>query len=160
MRVNTESVKIREAQPEEAAKLTEIAHDAKRFWGYPESWIKHWQAELTISPELIAGTDVFVAERDEQLLGFYALSPAGDQLELEHLWVRPEHVGTGVGKELFVHAMQRAAQQNFKQVNITADPNAAGFYQKMGAINSGEVVSEVEGQPRVLPRLKIDPKST
>jgi len=151
---------IREAQPEEAAKLTQIAHDAKRFWGYPESWIQYWQADLTISAELITKTDVYVAERDEQLLGFYALSPVADQLELEHLWVRPQHIGTGVGKELFVHAMQRAAQQRFSHVEITADPNAAGFYEKMGAIKAGEVISEVEGQTRILPRLKIDPKKT
>lgn len=153
-------MQIRKAVREEASKLTEIAHDAKRYWGYPESWILHWQKELTISPQLIAETDVYVAEGNDQLLGFYALSPAGDQVELEHLWVRPEHIGTGVGKELFIHAMQRAAQQNFSQMNISADPNAASFYEKMGAIKTGDVTSEVEGQPRVLPRLKIDPKKT
>ena len=153
-------MKIRKAQPEEATKLTQIAHDAKRFWGYPESWIKHWQADLTISPELIAKTDVYVAEGDNCLLGFYALVQTGAQLELEHLWVRPEHIGTGVGKELFIHAMQLAAEQHFKQVNISADPNAAGFYEKMGAIKVGEARSEIEGKPRTLPRLRIDPNRT
>ena len=32
--------------------------------------------------------------------------------ELDHLWVSPERIGSGVGKELFVHAMRKAAGQD------------------------------------------------
>ena len=36
-------MKIRSAATEDAAALTQIAHDAKRYWGYPEHWLEHWQ---------------------------------------------------------------------------------------------------------------------
>lgn len=137
--------------------LTQIAHDAKRHWGYPEHWIKHWQDDLTISPDFVAANQVCVAESDGEVLGFYALIIRDDKAELDHLWVAPAHIGAGVGKELFLHAMQRAAGKNVSEVEILSDPNAEGFYRKMGAHRSGETVSEIEGQPRSLPRLTIDP---
>jgi GNAT superfamily N-acetyltransferase len=153
------SLRIRKALTEDAATLTTIAHDAKRHWGYPEHWIKHWQDDLTISPDFVAANQVYVAERDNELLGFYALIIRNEKAELDHLWVAPAHLGTGVGKELFLHAMQTAARRNIPEVGISSDPNAEGFYRKMGAHRIGETVSEIDGQPRTLPRLTVDPKA-
>ena len=149
-------MKIRKASTEDAAALTRIAHDAKRHWGYPEHWIEHWQEDLTISSDFISNNQVYVAEREGEIIGFYALV-VEERAELEHMWVAPEHIGTGVGKELFIHAMQTAAGHNISAIEISADPNAEGFYQRMGARRTGEVSSEIDGQKRTLPRLVIDP---
>ena len=151
---------IRKATAEDAATLTRIALDAKRHWGYPEHWLNHWQADLTITPDFIAGTEVYVAESEGDALGFYALIIREDKAELDHLWVSPPHIGTGVGKQLFLHAMQHAAKENISAVEILSDPNAEGFYRKQGAHRIGEVVSEIDGEPRTLPRLTVDPKVT
>jgi len=153
-------VNIRKALNKEAPTLTQIAHDAKRHWGYPEHWIEHWQDDLTISPDFVSGNQVYVAEEKGKLLGFYALIVRDDKAVLDHMWVAPEHIGTGVGKELFIHAMRQAAGQDVSEVEIFSDPNAEGFYKKMGAYRMGETVSEVDGQPRALPRLTIDPKTS
>ena len=148
---------IRSASPEDGPTLTTIALDAKRHWGYPESWIKHWESDLTISPEFIRDNHVYVHEEDGEIRGFYALCVAGDKAELEHMWVTPAAIGTGIGKELFLDAMERAAKLNVSAVEMSADPNAAGFYKRMGATQIGEVDSSIEGQPRKLPRLEIKP---
>jgi GNAT superfamily N-acetyltransferase len=145
--------------PEDAVTLTRIAHEAKRHWGYPEHWITHWKDELTISPDFVAANQAFVAEDNTQIVGFYALIIRQDKAELDHMWVAPAYIGSGVGKELFIHAMQNAAGSNLQEVTISSDPNAEGFYQKMGAHRVGETVSEIENQSRTLPRLTIDPKS-
>jgi GNAT superfamily N-acetyltransferase len=148
---------IRPASVDEAAVLTQLALDAKRYWGYPEHWIKHWEADLTISPELIRGNHVYVAEADGEIRGFYALTVSGEKAELEHMWVTPASIGTGIGKELFLDAMERAAALDVRDVEITSDPNAAGFYKRMGATQIGETDSPIDGQTRKLPRLKINP---
>lgn len=153
-------MKIRKAIPEDAAALTRIAQEAKRHWGYPEHWLAHWQADLTISPDFIAGHEVYVAESDGDVRGFYALIIDKEKAELDHLCVAPAHIGTGVGKQLFLHAMQHAAQENISAVEILSDPNAEGFYRKQGAHRIGEVVSEIDGEPRTLPRLTVDPKAS
>ena len=154
---NPLNLKIRKALTEDAPALTRIAHDAKRHWGYPEHWLKHWQDDLTISPDFVAANQVYVAESESGLLGFYALIVNENKAELDHLWVAPEYIGAGVGKELFLHAMRSAAAGNVSEVEILSDPNAEGFYRKMGAYRIGETVSEIEGQPRTLPRLAVDP---
>jgi len=43
-------------------------------------------------------------------------------------------------------------------LKIDSDPNAEGFYQGMGARRIGEVLSEIEGKPHVLPRPALDLK--
>ena len=153
-------LRIRPASPEDATTLTRIAHEAKRHWGYPEHWIAHWQDDLTISPEFIAANPVFVAEDEGGLIGFYALVIRDRRAELDHLWVTPKHIGGGVGKELFFHAMQAAAGRNISEVQISSDPNAEGFYRKMGAYRIGETTSEIEGQSRSLPLMKINPTTS
>jgi GNAT superfamily N-acetyltransferase len=147
---------IRRAEKENSATLTGIALDAKRYWGYPEHWIKHWEADLTITPDFIADNYVYVAEHEGEIRGFYALCMVQDKAELEHMWVRPAYIGTGLGKELFLDAMERAANMNVREVRLSADPNAAGFYERMGATQIGETNSEIDGQPRTVPRMKID----
>lgn len=148
---------IRKAQPEEAGTLTQIALDAKRYWGYPEHWIRHWESDLTISPEFIRDNHVYVADDAGELRGFYALCVTKANAELEHMWVMPSHIGTGLGKELFLDAMARAGELNVPAVELSADPNAAGFYERMGAKRIGETASEVHGVYRKLPRMKIEP---
>ena len=148
---------IRRATPEEAVTLTNIALAAKRHWGYPEHWIKHWEADLTISPEFIEGNEVYVAESDGETSGFYAVIVSDSEAELEHMWVLPDYIGTGIGKELFLDAMSRASELRVREIGITADPNAAGFYERMGALRVGDLNSEIDGSPRKLPRLKIEP---
>jgi N-acetylglutamate synthase-like GNAT family acetyltransferase len=146
---------IRRATTDDVDTLTQIALDAKRHWGYPEHWIEHWEADLTITPEFLTTNQVYVFEADDEIRGFYALC-VSEKCELEHLWVKPPFIGTGIGKELFLDAMERAAQLNVNQIELSADPNAAGFYERMGAQQVGEVESEVDGQTRKLPRMKID----
>jgi GNAT superfamily N-acetyltransferase len=147
---------IKLASVGDAQTLTQIALDAKRHWGYPEHWIKHWESDLTISAEFITSNHVYVAENEGEIRGFYALCLVDEKAELEHLWVRPSHIGTGIGKELFLDAMERAAKLNVSEVGLSADPNAAGFYKRMGASQVGEIDSEIDGQPRKIPRMKID----
>lgn len=150
---------IRRASLEEAGKLTQIALDAKRHWGYPEHWIRHWEADLTISSDFIRDNEVYVAEREGEVRGFYALIVSGNKAELEHMWVTPELIGTGLGKELFLDAMDRAATLEVREIEISADPNAAGFYERMGASQIGESDASIDGQERKLPRLRIEPSS-
>ena len=96
---------IRPASADDATTLTKIALEANQHCGYPDHWIKHW--DLTISPEFSRDNQVYVAEENSEIQGFYAL--AGDKAALEHIWVTPALIGTGVGKELLLDAMERAA---------------------------------------------------
>lgn len=148
-------MKIRRAQESDAVVLTRIAHESKRHWGYPECWIELWRNDLTITPEFIAGNEVYLAEDGNEALGCYGLTSGTPNWTLEHFWVRPAAMGRGVGRRLFEHARAVAESAGAKILEIDADPNAEPFYLRMGAVRIGEVRSEIEGQPRVRPLLHL-----
>lgn len=54
-------MQIVRAKPEDADALTEIAHAAKRHWGYPERWIESWRDTLIIRAESIAAKVTYCA---------------------------------------------------------------------------------------------------
>ena len=148
-------IHIRRAKPDDANTLTEIAHAAKRHWGYPENWITQWQSDLTITPDFINQNTVFVAEIDDRIAGCCALAISGPLAELEHMWVRPEHMGTGLGRRLFEQVTSEATARSLPALELSADPNAAGFYRHMGAVQIGEIPAGMDGNARVLPRMRI-----
>lgn len=145
---------MRRARPEDAPELTRIAHAAKRHWDYPEEWIAAWRADLTVRPDQCATAPVHCACRGGQVLGFYALSVEEGEASLEHMWVDPPHMGAGVGALLFRHAREEAARLGARTLEIVSDPNAEGFYLRMGAARRGEAPSVPAG--RVLPVLLVD----
>ncbi|HEX6189289.1 MAG TPA: GNAT family N-acetyltransferase [Pyrinomonadaceae bacterium] len=149
-------IEIRRANPEDADTLTEIAHAAKRHWNYPESWIEQWQTDLTISGEFIRTHEVFAATINGAVIGCCALVMTDSVAEIEHMWIRPEQMGSGVGRALFEHARARAVERGASALELSADPYAEGFYARMGAKRIGEIPVDMDGQSRVLPRMRIE----
>ena len=74
-------------------------------------------------------------------------------MRLEHLWVLPKAMRRGVGRALFVHAVERVRASGFETLEIESDPNAAGFYERMGARRVATTITELEGRLRELPVL-------
>lgn len=151
------SITIRRAQAGDAAALTEIAHAAKRHWGYPEAWIARWRDALTLTPAYIADHAVFVAAgaEDDRPRGFHALAMRGADAVLDHLWIAPEWMGRGLGRELLGHAVRTARELGAARLEIDSDPHAEEFYRRMGAVRIGEVRADVDEVRRVLPRMEI-----
>jgi GNAT superfamily N-acetyltransferase len=65
-------------------------------------------------------------------------------------------MGRGVGRALFEHALEQARRLGHRTLRIEADPNAEGFYTRMGARHVGVTVTNIEGQRRELPLLLYD----
>ena len=119
-----------------------IAHISKRYWGYPESSIREWENELTITKEFIQANQVFEIVKSKKTVGFYALDDKDEGMSIEHFWILPEYIGNGLGTKLFQHAVKIAGSMNAKWLEIVSDPNAEGFYSKMGAKRIGDLVTQ------------------
>ncbi|TCL68502.1 putative N-acetyltransferase YhbS [Hydrogenispora ethanolica] len=145
----TPQITILPADPAESATLTRIAFAAKGHWNYPAEYFAIWRDELTVTPEYIASHRVFTARLHDVPVGMYALALADGQLYLDHLWVDPPHIGQGIGFRLVSHAKATASAAGFTRLKILADPHAAGFYRKVGAIQDGWFQSNIPG--RLLP---------
>ena len=148
------TLRLRAARRNEARLLSELALRSKGYWGYDQAFLDACRAELTLAPEEVQRQRVTVAERDGQIVGVYAL--AGDPPEgtLADLFVEPDHIGTGVGRALWHHAIGAARTLGFERLTLEADPGAEPFYLAMGAHRIGSVPSgSIPG--RVLPVLEV-----
>ena len=154
MAISPPPARIRRGRAVDAPVLTEIAHAAKRHWGYPERLIELWKPDLTLSGEFVDTHPVYCAVQESDILGFYALSRADGVVELEHMWVAPARMGVGLGARLFQHAIATARSLGGSLLRIESDPNAEGFYRRMGAHRVGEVDARPRG--RVLPLLVFE----
>jgi GNAT superfamily N-acetyltransferase len=118
-------------------------------------------AVLGVTGEDITAGDVWVATgTDGQIAGVLALAPGGEPgaLDLNKLFVEPRHIRSGVGWVLLAHAVAEARQRGAERLTILADPNAAGFYERNGAVRIGEAPSDaVPGRLLPLYELRLYP---
>ena len=128
-----DSLTFRPAVAADAEALTALCRAAKAHWRYPAAWLDAWRGDLRVTPEYIATGWVGVAEVSGETVGFYGLKRAADGWYLEHLWLEPKWIGRGLGRSLFAESAQAARALGATELLIKADPNAEGFYLKMGA---------------------------
>jgi len=148
-------ISIRRVNPPEADALTEIALSAKRHWGYPEHWIELWRPQLTFDVEYFIANESWAAEADGQPVAFYTLLDKDGTAWLENLWVMPGNMGVGIGRALFQHALGLARDRGYKKFQLEADPNAVGFYEKMGMHKISERKYKLDDQLRILPVMEM-----
>jgi len=135
---------IKEASACDAQKLTEIAFKSKRTWHYPKEYFDTWKNELTIHDFYIRDNCVFRAQVKSDVVGFYSIveNPktfySGDVLVekgfwLEHIFILPEFQKQNIGRIMIEHAKYYCLENNIGVLLIFSDPNASGFYEKIGA---------------------------
>ncbi len=150
-----ELIVIREARSEEAAWLSALALRSKAYWGYDEAFLEAARVDLTITPEYMTSSTVFVLEMEGRVQGFYSLKDeeAGEIL-LDNLFLEPAAIGHGHGKRLWEHAVANAKQRGCHTMVLISEPFAEGFYLSRGAERVGMVASGVvEG--RLLPLMRV-----
>jgi N-acetylglutamate synthase-like GNAT family acetyltransferase len=147
---------IRRATAEDADALSDLAHRAKAHWGYPATWMRQWDAQLTIIPGYLEMHDVWVSDEDGTIVGMCALEDCQDHWNMEHVWVDPDAHGRGIGRALVMHALNEARRRHAGVVELLSDPYASGFYERLGARRAGEVPAPMPGaKDRTLPRYEF-----
>jgi GNAT superfamily N-acetyltransferase len=154
--VSTEphEVRIRPAEPQDADRLREIFIAAKGFWGYDTAKVQEAAASLDVGPDAPRAKEVYVAELAGRPIGFVSLVSGPQAWLLDDLWVDPAWMGQGIGRRLFSHAVERARQLGARRLEWEADPNAVGFYERMGGSYLRDSTPTVGG--RVVPVMAME----
>lgn len=143
---------LREPKPDELAALSALCLRSKAHWGYPADMLEAFAAELTVTPRDLAEDAIMLAEDKRGVAGLVQLSKQGEDAVLEKLFVEPDRLGEGTGKLLYVWACRVARENGARNLRIDSDPDAAAFYEHLGAMRSGTAEStSIPG--RKLPRL-------
>jgi len=122
-----------------------------------------WQDELTITPDYLDNHLVYVYVENGRPVAYYSLVELLYDQEfscvtlqqgiwLDHMFVLPERMGQGIGRELFEHCLKVLTDSGAESLLVLADPNASGFYEKMGCTYIDEYPSTIEG--RTTPHLE------
>ncbi|MGH0517972.1 GNAT family N-acetyltransferase [Bacillus toyonensis] len=146
-------MQIREAALAEADELSELALHSKATWNYSEEFILSCKADLTITEEYIKYNFVYVLEKNNMKIGFFSF--LRNENALDFLYIHPRYKGKGYGKILWKFVIEKANELGIKRFTIDSDPNAKGYYLKMGAKLIGETPSIV-CKNRFLPLLQYD----
>jgi GNAT superfamily N-acetyltransferase len=127
-------VQIRPAKPGESRSLTALCVRSKAHWGYDLAFMKLSAATLNVNENDIAAGRVLVAVSDaDHVIGMACVLSDGDTADLDALFIDPPAIGSGAGRALFEAALILARRQGARRMTILADPNAAAFYERMGA---------------------------
>jgi GNAT superfamily N-acetyltransferase len=151
---------IRDARPDEASALEALQRRSSDVW-------EEYRAQLAASPDAIepplraiADGRVRVAvDACGPLLGFSVVLPVrGGRCELDDLFVEPDSMGLGVGRLLVDDLVTRAAVTGATHVDVIANPNAVGFYERFGFEHTGRAPTRFGDAPRMSLALILSPR--
>lgn len=125
---------LRLAQAGEAANLTALCVRSKAHWGYDAEFMRLSTEALTVAEaDIVAGRVLVAFDAANRTIGLVRVEPEGETAELGLMFVDPPAIGCGAGRMLFAAAARLARRLGAQRMTILADPNAAPFYERMGA---------------------------
>jgi ribosomal protein S18 acetylase RimI-like enzyme len=143
--------RIRAAQPDEASALEALQRRAADVW-------KEYRAQLAAHPDAIEPPHEAIAEGRVRVavdasghrLGFSVVLPIEDgRCELDDLFVEPRWMRNGIGRMLVHDVATRAAAFGASYIDVIANPNALGFYSRLGFEVTGEASTQFGSAPRM-----------
>jgi GNAT superfamily N-acetyltransferase len=133
---------IRQARLLEQRTLEELQRRASlNNPGDRDALLEHPDA-IAVPIEQIAAGRVFVAEREDAIIGFASVIPRDDgNAELDALFVDPPEWKRGIGRALVDHCVYIARTQGASFLHVIGNPHATGFYVACGFVTYGTVAT-------------------
>jgi ribosomal protein S18 acetylase RimI-like enzyme len=114
------------------------------------------RANLLAHPEVLELSDLAVrqgrtraAAADGRIAGFATWLGAGPMTEIEDLFVAPEQMRRGIGRALVLDLIAIARGRGVRRVEVTANQQALGFYEKAGFVVDHDVETSFGPAPRM-----------
>lgn len=123
---------IRRAEPFDVDALNHLMHASSAYSGRYATILQGY----AITAEQVRSDQIYLAEGDGALLGFYSLTLLPEP-ELDLMFVADGTQGSGLGRDLFDHMRSVAASLGLDAVKIVSHPPSVGFYERMGAVRVG-----------------------
>jgi GNAT superfamily N-acetyltransferase len=137
------------AREQSLANINGLIARSKAHWNWPEGYLEKALPLHRVSPTYLRSNPCFeVLDGRDQLIAFFSIVVSDARVVLDNLWVTPELIGNGIGRQACENVFRLAREQGWTELWVFPDPPAVGFYVKMGFSDSGErVPSRVPGGP-------------
>ncbi|TCI52286.1 GNAT family N-acetyltransferase [Exiguobacterium sp. SH1S21] len=156
-------MKMREAVPEDAATIRDIALATISVTDDVRSKVmeRAYQQEEIVraigSSEEAKEQLFIVGESEGDVIGFYHAIDRGDTWEVLRLYLHPAHHRQGLGAELLTHLQERKAQPIELYVE-SSNEQAIAFLSHQAFTELNRIQEEVYDQPMELIHLRYDPR--
>ena len=142
-----------EATPDDLSKLRILARKSEAHWGGTDAFLDEFDRSFNITEDLLRNNPVFtMKDPDGDIVAFWGMIPSANGLaELEYFYVEVNELGCGHGRTLWYHMTKWALNHQISRIHFVTSPEAVGFYERMGAVQIGEVPSTIDG--RMIPEL-------
>lgn len=139
-------LKFELASSNDSQLLTDTAFKSKGTWNYTEDQMALWTDELTITKSYIEENKIYKILDNKNYIGFFAFIHSDEFIELDHFWLLPENTGKGYGTITFDFIKRTAQRLNYNILRVYSEPNANGFYSKMGGKLIQSKESKIKGR--------------
>jgi GNAT superfamily N-acetyltransferase len=141
--------RVRRAREANLAEINRVIAASKAHWDYPAAYLEAALPLLMIDEPYLAGHLCFeIVDESKTVVCFLAVAEEGGEHLLDHLWVRPDRLGRGIGRLACEHVFSLARRYGWAALRVLPDPPARGFYRKVGFTDTDmEVHSRVPGGP-------------
>lgn len=125
-------------EPDQFDAVNAMVLRSKAFWGYDADMMAKMETVLRLDPDAAAEGRAIAAFQTGAPMGLAQISApyqsdTGLAVLLDLLFIAPEAIGSGLGKQLYDWALEQARLADAVSLHILSDPNARGFYTAMGA---------------------------
>jgi GNAT superfamily N-acetyltransferase len=105
---------------------------------------------LILRPEGLAEGRTYVAEEDGSLVGFATWAETDGTVELEDLFVDPGYLRRGIATALVGRIAKVLRARGTERLEVTANPDALGFYRAARFIECGVAATDFGAAPRMV----------
>jgi ribosomal protein S18 acetylase RimI-like enzyme len=157
--MSARATSIRFAEPAERRALEELQRRSSMHDPMYREQLAAEPGVFSLPVEQIEAGHVRVAEQEGILVGFSVLlARSGDACELDGLFVEPERMRGGVGRQLVDDAVRIARERGAARIDVVANPQAVAFYEAVGFVRTGEAETRFGPAPRM--SLQLAPADT
>jgi GNAT superfamily N-acetyltransferase len=142
-------IRIVDARERSLAEINDLIARSKAHWSWPEGYLERALPFHTISSAYLGSNHCFeVLDAHDNLIAFFSVMVSEARVVLDNLWVTPEQIGQGIGRQACEHVFRLARERGWTELWVVPDPPAQGLYNKVGFLDTGErVPSRVLGGP-------------
>ncbi len=133
----SESMEIIEAVENDMTAVERLFRQYQQ-WLNVDLFFQGFEKELAELPGCYARPEgsILLAQHENQFIGCVAVRPhEGQQAELKRLFVQPDFHGRGIGKRLFIAAMEKAMVKGYTSIVLDTLPSmqtAQSMYKTYG----------------------------
>jgi GNAT superfamily N-acetyltransferase len=129
------------AREESLAHINVLIARSKSYWDWSAEYLEKALPMHKLDAAYLRSNYCFeILNVAAELAAFASIAVASKRNTLDNLWVRPDLIGQGIGRQTCEHIFEFARTRGWTELWVLPDPPSEQFYKRMGFSDTGERV--------------------